>query len=110
MCEIVKDYKDGEHKLRIEMKFRKREVERCYILNFSFYKEVKEFGSITEIIEPRDSRNFLLPIKYVQRYNQKAFDKLCNKLKANEKELFSLYEKIIQGNEVYINNILEIIQ
>ncbi len=104
---IQRDLSSG-HKIAIELKYRQggdnpwsgKEMERGYVLSFSYYKETKEEdGTISEVIEPRDYRNFILVVETAKRFSQKKFNKLCEILNTNKDEMLNLYEAIANNTE-----------
>ena len=99
---------DNGYKIAVELKYRQggnnpwsgEEIERGYVLSFSFYKETKEEdGTVTEIIEPRDPRNFTLMIEPAKRFSQKKFNNFCEAMDKNKEKMLDLYEDIANNKE-----------
>ena len=106
--EIEKQYKDDMY-IRISLKYLIKDNDRKYILNFSYFRKEKNNDIVYEYIQPRDSRNFILPIEYVGRYSKKRFEKYCNQLQKNRDELLALYENAINGESFYYDEFIKVL-
>ena len=115
MCSIERKY-DDKSKIEISLKYesdgkdswmKKRKDAKQYILFFSFFREeVTRDGKVERFMQPEDKNNIHIVVEYPGRYSQKRFDKLCSRLHKYKDELLDLYTKAINGEDVFVGDIL----